>query len=107
MLSIVSPWQPTLLVALNGLPHGTQQQLAEQEVEVEVEDPLTHALHHIPLPTYDAGSIRCQRARCETVWVSHTSNTFRILTDDGTHSITLNACMRMHDQGHGLVRPTH
>ena len=25
----------------------------------------------------DAGSIRCQRARCETVWVSHTSQYFQ------------------------------
>jgi len=42
-------------VAPNRLLHATQQQLAEQEVEVK--DPLTHVLCHIPLPTHDAGSI--------------------------------------------------
>jgi hypothetical protein len=53
ILSIVSPWQPTPLVALDGSPRVTQQQLAEQEVEVE--DPLTHALRYIPPCTHDAG----------------------------------------------------
>ena len=56
----------------------------------------------------DAESIRCQRAGCETVWVSLTFNTFRILTDNGTHSTTFDVLdTRTHDQGHGRVRPVH
>src|SRR5713101_4176217 len=95
--------RPALSVALNGLPCTMQQQLAEQEVKVE-----DCVLRYIPPRTHDAESIQCQRAGCETVWVSHTSNTFRILTNDGTHSTTLNALgMRTHDQGYGLVRPTY
>jgi hypothetical protein len=57
----------------------------------------------------DTGSIRCQRARCKTVWVSlATSNIFRILTDDATYSTTFNALgTRTLDQGHGHARPAH
>ena len=57
----------------------------------------------------DAGSIRCQRAGCETVWVSFTSNSFRILKDsNGTHSTTFNALgTRTYDQDHGLARPAY
>jgi hypothetical protein len=56
----------------------------------------------------DAGSIRCQRAGCETVWVSFTSDPFRILIDNDTCSTTFNASgTRTHDQDHGLVRPVH
>ena len=56
----------------------------------------------------DAESIRCQHAGCETVWVSLTSNTFRTLTDNGTHSTTFDVLdTRTHDQGHGRARPVH
>jgi hypothetical protein len=54
----------------------------------------------------DAGSIRCQRTGCETVWVSLAAYSFRIWIDNGTHSTTFNALgTRTHGQSLGLARP--